>query len=319
MPQLEVRVKEIRREAEDIKSFRLVSLNGDTLPAFSAGSHIDVQLGPSLTRQYSLANAPTERGEYLIAVKNEPQSRGGSRALHECVRAGDILKIGTPRNNFALAKRAARHLFFAGGIGITPLLSMALQLDGSGEPWELHYFSRSIGHTAFHELLSEPRFAEKVRFHYALKPEAVRAYLRKQLWHRAEGSHLYLCGPRPFMDMVDQTAAATWPPEAVHLEYFSADPASLAAPRQSFVVRLARRKIECTIPEGETICEALFDKGVRIESMCGQGVCGTCVTGVLEGIPEHRDVFLTADEKAANDRIMPCVSRARSDVLVLDL
>ncbi|MGE4240624.1 PDR/VanB family oxidoreductase [Ramlibacter sp.] len=318
MSTLSVRVDEIRNEAEDIKSFRLVSASGDPLPSFTAGSHIDVHVEPGLTRQYSLANAPEDGGAYLIAVKKEPLSRGGSRAMHERVRQGDVLQIGAPRNNFALAS-AGRHLFFGGGIGITPLLGMAMHLDSGGVPWELHYFSRSPRHTAFHELLSAPRYAEKVHFHYALEQDAVRGYLRKQLWHRPDGAHLYLCGPRPFMDTVEQTASATWPPEAVHVEYFSADPASLAAPRPTFRVRLARRQIECTIPEDESICTALFDHGVRIESMCGQGVCGTCVTGVLEGIPDHRDVYLSAEQKAANDRIMPCVSRARSEMLVLDL
>lgn len=319
MAYLDVRVKEIKDEAEDIKSFRLVSAGDLPLPSFTAGSHIDVHIADGLVRQYSLANSPAELNEYLIAVKNEPQSRGGSRAMHY-LREGELLRISAPRSNFGLVEGGAnRHLLFAGGIGVTPLLSMAHQLEAKGAQYELHYFTRSIQHTAFHELLSAPAYVGKVRFHYALEPEAVRAYLRKQLWHRTEGSHLYLCGPRPFMDIVEQTAASTWPPEAVHLEYFSADPASLAGPRKSFTVRLARSQIECVVPEDESICAALFDHGVRIETMCAQGVCGTCVTGVLEGRPDHRDVFLSAAEKAAGDRIMPCVSRSQSEVLVLDL
>lgn len=318
MSLLQARVMQVRNEAEDIRSFRLVSATGEPLPPFTAGSHIDVHIGPGIARQYSLANSPLEAGEYLIAVKKEPQSRGGSLAMHARVGAGDVLKISPPRNNFRLEPGASRHLLFGGGIGITPLLSMAHQLDSTGTPYELHYFSRSVRHTAFHAELSDAAHADKVRFHHALEPEAVRELLRRHLAHRPPGAHLYLCGPRPFMDMVEQ-AAATWPREAVHLEYFSADPAALAGARKSFVVRLARRNLECTIGEEESICEALFDQGVRIESMCAQGVCGTCVTGVLEGIPDHRDAFLTAEEKASNARIMPCVSRAKSEVLVLDL
>lgn len=319
MADLNVRVREIKQAAEDIKSFRLVNVDGAALPSFTAGSHVDVHIGTGLVRQYSLANSPTEMGEYLIAVKKEPQSRGGSRAMHEQVQQGGVLRISAPRNNFRLEERATRHLLFAGGIGITPILSMMHHLEAGGAQYELQYFTRSIQHTAFHELLSDPKYAEKVWFHYALEPEAIRAYLRKHLWHRAEGAHLYLCGPRAFMDMVEQVAAPTWPPEAVHLEYFAADPASLAGSRDTFKVRLARTGLECTIPPDQTICEALGAQGVVIETSCEQGVCGTCLTGVLDGVPDHRDVFLTDEEKAAGDRMTPCVSRAKSEILVLDV
>jgi vanillate O-demethylase ferredoxin subunit len=147
----------------------------------------------------------------------------------------------------------------------------------------------------------------------------VRAYLRKLLWHRPEGAHLYLCGPRPFMDLVETTAAPTWAPEAVHLEYFAADPAALGGPREHFVVKLARHGGEFEIPEGRTIIEVLAEHGIIVETSCEQGVCGTCLTGVLEGLPDHRDVFLSDAEKRAGDRMTVCVSRAKSPRLVLDL
>lgn len=315
---MNVVVKEIREEADEIKSFLLASMNGTPLPAYTAGSHIDVHIRNNLVRQYSLAGDPST-GQYLIAVKKEQDSRGGSRAMHEFVRKGDRLKISEPRNNFRLVEGAKRHLLFAGGIGITPLLGMIWELETSGQPWELQYFSRSIRNTAFHDLLSAPKYAGKVSFHYAIERDAVRAYLRKHLWHREEASHLYLCGPRGFMDMVEQTAAITWPPEAVHLEHFAADPAALAGPRTEFKVRLARRQIECVVDRDQSICEALREQGVIIETSCSQGVCGTCVTGVLDGVPDHRDAFLTEAEKVAGDRLMPCVSRAKSEMLVLDI
>jgi vanillate O-demethylase ferredoxin subunit len=232
---------------------------------------------------------------------------------------GDRLVISAPRNNFALSPAATRHLLIAGGIGITPLLSMSRHLAATGAAFDLVYFSRSIAHTAFHDLLSTPDFRGRVAFHYALEPEQVRAYLRKLLWSRPEGGHLYLCGPRPFMDLVEATAAPTWPPEAVHLEYFTADPASLAGPKGSFVVRLARHGGEFEIAEGRSIIEVLAEHGVTVDTSCEQGVCGTCLTGVLEGEPDHRDVFLTDAEKRANDRMTVCVSRARTSRLVLDL
>ena len=319
MSEVAVVVRRIRQEALDIKSFELTAAAGGALPAFSPGSHIDVAVEPGLVRQYSLTNGPLDTSGYFIAVKQEPQSRGGSRAMHERVKEGDRLTISAPRNNFALEPAASHHLLLAGGIGITPLLSMARSLQEFGASFELQYFSRSIPHTAFHDALAAPRYRGKAAFHYALEPEAVRAYLRKLLWHRREGAHLYLCGPRAFMDLVEQTAAPTWPPEAVHLEYFSADPASLAGPRETFRVRLARSGGEYEIPAGQTIVQALAAQGFQIVTSCEQGVCGTCLTGLLEGTPEHRDVFLTDQERQAGDKIMPCVSRAKGDILVLDL
>lgn len=319
MADVEVRVERIREEALEIKSFELVSGDGAALPAITPGSHIDVHMAQGLVRQYSLCNRPDETASYLIAVKKEPQSRGGSRAMHEQIKEGDMLSISMPRNNFALAAGAKQHLLLGGGIGITPLLGMARHLLVANAAFELQYFSRSIKHMAFHDLLSGPEFKGKVAFHYALEPDAVRAYLRKLLWRRPDGAHLYLCGPRPFMDLVEATAAATWPPEAVHLEYFSADPASLAGARDTFKVRLARTGGEYTVSADKTIVQALAEHGITIETSCEQGVCGTCLAGLLEGVPDHRDVFLTDEEKQSGGKVMLCVSRAKSNVLVLDI
>jgi vanillate O-demethylase ferredoxin subunit len=316
---LSVRVIAVRNEAQDVRSFTLVAAGPQSLPPFAAGSHIDVHVETGLVRQYSLCSDPADVATYQIAVKREPTSRGGSQHMHERVREGDVLTISAPRNNFALVPSARHHLLVAGGIGITPLLGMARQLARAGAEFSLIYFSRSIAHTAFHDLLSTPEYRGRVTFHYALEPDQVRAYLRKILWTRPPEGHLYLCGPRPFMDLVESTAAPTWPPDAVHLEYFSADPASLAGPKDSFIVRLARHGGEFEITEGRTIIEVLGENGVTVETSCEQGVCGTCLTGVIEGEPDHRDVFLTDAEKRANDRITVCVSRAKSARLVLDL
>ena len=319
MADLNVRVQCVKQEALDIKSFELAPAAGGSLPAFTPGSHIDVHPAPGIVRQYSLLNGPGDTTAYRIAAKLEPQSRGGSRAMHEAIREGQTLTISAPRNNFHLHEGARHTMLFAGGIGITPLLSMLQHLDARGDSFELQYFSRSVAHTAFHELLSQKKFADKVGFHYALEPEAVRGYLRKHLWHRQDGAHLYICGPRSFMDMVEQTAAITWPPESVHLEYFTADPEALAGPRDEFVVRCARSGGDYQIPADESIVDALRRQGIKIETSCEQGVCGTCLTGVLEGEPDHRDVYLTDEEKQTGDKMMPCVSRAKSSVLVLDV
>lgn len=319
MKELAVTVKRIKDEAAEIRSFELVSADGGMLPPFTPGSHIDVHLADNLVRQYSLCNRPDERQSYLIAVKSEPASRGGSQAMHERVREGDTLDISKPRNNFPLVAGARHHLLVAGGIGVTPLLSMAKQLLAENASFSLQYFTRSIPHTAFHELLSRREFGSRVAFHYALEPDQVRAYLRRLLWTHAEGGHLYLCGPRPFMDLVEATAAPTWPPQCVHLEYFTADPASLAGARASFIVKLARSGGEYEIPPDKSIVQVLAEHGVTVETSCEQGVCGTCLTGLLEGQADHRDVFLTDEEKQVGDKVMPCVSRASSPYLLLDL
>ncbi|WP_342451243.1 PDR/VanB family oxidoreductase [Piscinibacter koreensis] len=309
----------IREEAIDIKSFELVGADEEALPLFTPGSHIDVHVAPGLVRQYSLCNAPSETDCYRIAVKRESDSRGGSSFLHSSLCVGDVIEIGAPRNNFALKPPRGPVLLVGAGIGVTPLLSMALHLQEEGAAYSLHYFTRSIAHTAFHSLLSERRFLGRVDFHYATEPDAVRAYLRRLLWNRPEGAELYLCGPRPFMDLVESTAASTWPPDSVHLEYFSAGTAALAGPRDSFIIRLARTGGEHLVGADQTIAGVLRDAGVAIETSCEQGVCGTCLTGVLSGVPDHRDVFLTDEEQAAGDKIMCCVSRAKTAVLELDI
>jgi vanillate O-demethylase ferredoxin subunit len=318
MVEYKARVRQVKQEALDIKSFELVPVDG-LLPAFPPGSHIDVHLAPGLVRQYSLLNGPDDTSAYRIAVKLEAQSRGGSRAIHEAIHEGQVLTIGAPRNNFRLLEGARHTVLLAGGIGITPLLSMLQYLEARGESFELQYFSRSEAHTAFHDLLTHEKYAGKVGLHYALDPEATGAYLHQHLLQRSDGAHVYICGPRPFMDLAQQTAAATWPAEAVHLEYFSADPQLLAEPGEGFVVRCARSGGMFPIAADESIVDVLRRHNISIETSCEEGVCGTCLTNVLEGEPDHRDIYLTDEEKRAGDQLLPCVSRARSKVLVLDL
>ncbi len=316
---LKARVNRISSETPGIKVFELVSATSTPLPAVSPGAHIDVRIDEDLVRQYSLCNGPEDRDKYLIAVKREPDSRGGSRALHERVSEGDILSIGAPRNHFALAPDAPHHLLLAGGIGITPILAMARHLQADGTSFALQYFTRSVGETAFHGFLSRPELRGKVVFHYALDPHGLRLYLQRLLQERPPGAHLYVCGPRPFMDLVEETAAASWPAEAVHAEYFSADPMAFAGPRAPFEVMLALTGGTYPVPGDKTIVEALAAHGVEIQTACEQGVCGTCITGLLDGVPDHRDAYLSEAERRACDKILPCVSRARGKLLVLDL
>lgn len=316
---LQVQVHRIVQETPDVRVFELVPLAGASLPPGSPGAHIDVHLPGGLVRQYSLCNGPEHTQGYVIGVKREAASRGGSAALHETIAEGQVLTVGAPRNNFALRDTAQHTVLVAGGIGITPLLSMARHLRQRGASFELHYFTRSIAHTPFHAELSRPAWLGRVAFHCAMDADAVRAKLRHILWQRQANAHLYLCGPRPFMDTVQEVASASWPPDAVHLEYFVADAAALAAPAGGFTVRLARTGGDYLVSAEQTIVQALAQYGIHLDTSCEQGVCGTCLTGVLGGEPDHRDCFLSDDEKRCGDKLLPCVSRARGDVLVLDL
>jgi vanillate O-demethylase ferredoxin subunit len=306
-------------EAEGICSFELVGTDGAPLPAFSAGSHVDVQLPGGLTRQYSLCNDPTETHRYLIAVLRDPASRGGSLAMHDAVQQGDLLTISTPKNHFALAHEAGSHLLLAGGIGITPLLCMAERLANVGAAFEMHYCTRSRPRTAFAERIAASAFASRVQLHHDDGPAGQRLDIAALLAERPAGRHLYVCGPKGFMDAVLGAARAQgWPESQLHYEFFAAEVAPVAGDA-SFEVQLASSGRIVVVPSDRSIVQALAEAGVTVATSCEQGVCGTCLTRVIEGVPEHRDLYLTPEEQAAGDQFLPCCSRSRSARLVLDL
>jgi vanillate O-demethylase ferredoxin subunit len=312
-----VRVTRKAVEATDICSFELVDAGGDVLPPFSAGAHIDVHIAPGLVRQYSLCNDPTERHRYVIGVLRDPRTRGGSKALHDTVGEGDLIRIGAPRNLFPLQPRTGRSLLLAGGIGVTPLLSMAAQLAGDGEDFELHYLTRSRERTAFRERIAGSPFAQQVHFHFDLESAARRARLQALLAAPDVRTQVYACGPAGFLEFVLQTARkAGWPEAQLHVERFSA---AVGAADGAFDVVVASTGQRCHVPAGQTVIEALAGQGVHIPTSCEQGVCGTCLTRVLEGEIDHRDQFLTDAERAAGDCFLPCCSRAGGALLVLDL
>ncbi|NTY90348.1 PDR/VanB family oxidoreductase [Pseudomonas putida] len=316
---LQVNVSRKANEAEGICSFELSPVNGETLPPFEAGAHIDVHVPGGLIRQYSLCNDPRERNRYLISVLKEPSSRGGSEAMHLVVVQGDKLTISAPRNLFKLDQSAARHLLFAGGIGITPILAMAYELNHQGADFELHYCFRSSERAAFVKALADTPFADRVVLHDDSGPQEQKLNAAALLDTVDEGRHLYVCGPAGFMNHVLETgAAAGWQQERMHREFFAGQIIDQDS-NFSFEVVLARSGKTFEVPADRTVFEVLDEAGVEIETSCEQGVCGTCVTRVLEGIPDHRDQFMTADEHARNDCFTPCCSRAKSPRLVLDL
>lgn len=315
--QLTVRVVRRQVEAEGICSFELADPAGAPLPPFSAGSHIDVHIPGGLTRQYSLCNPPSEQHRYVIAVLNDAQSRGGSRAMHEVVQEGSTLQISTPRNHFPLEREARRHLLLAGGIGVTPMLCMAECLANEGLPFAMHYCARSRRCAAFIERLARAPYAGQVTCHFDDEDPAQRLDIQALLAAAGADVHLYVCGPKGFMDAVLETARRLgWAEDRLHYEFFAA---SVDTTGGAFEVKLASSGKTVAVPAGQTVAEALADAGVEVPVSCGQGICGTCLVRVLEGEPDHRDLYLSPEEQARNDQFTPCCSRARSPTLVLDL
>ncbi len=312
---LRVRVARKWACAEGIAAFQLESIGGQ-LPTFQAGAHIDVHLPNGLVRQYSVTNGPGELEWYRIGVKREPESRGGSETLHDQVHEGDVLAISEPRNNFPLRRDAVRTVLVAGGIGITPLLAMAQALHHDRLSYELHTFAQSEAHLAFPEVLD--RLGDGVTRHLGLAPTATTSTIEHLLADYDSASHVYVCGPSPMLEATRRIAAdAGWPEDAVHFEYF-ANPTEIDD-SSTFEVSLARSALTLQVPGGQTILEVLRANGVAVPSSCEQGACGTCSVGVIEGTPDHQDVFLSDGEKQRGDRVMVCVSRARSARLVLDV
>ncbi len=319
---LRVRVARVAREAEDILSYELVAAEGGDLPAFEAGAHLEVLVpGPGdFLRSYSLCNDPEETHRYVITVARDARGRGGSSAMHERVREGAVLEIRAPRNNFPLLF-ARSYVLVAGGIGITPLLSMARRLSRTGADYTLYYCAREPGRAAYRELLSQAPFAGRVRFSFDGGDPAQGLDVKALLATRQPGARLYCCGPTGLMQAVrDAATQHRWPWEKVHFESFTAEGTRAATGReeQDFEVAIRSTGQVLQVPAGQSVLNVLRRNGVRVPSDCEAGTCGTCVTRVCDGQPDHRDTFFQT-EPAGDQRMLICVSRARSKRLVLDL
>jgi ferredoxin-NADP reductase len=312
-----VRVCEVTDEAAGVRSLRLVAVDGSPLAPYEAGAHVDV-VGPTgVLRQYSLCSPPHDPASLLIAVKREPGSRGGSAALH-AVGVGDTLEIGAPRNLLALADDADRHLLVAGGIGITPLLSMAYELHRRGADFALHYFARAREEAAFADLLEHrAEFRDRVHLHFGVPRGDQPAVLRAHAAGLTAASRVYTCGPDGFMDQVTATLAPIVGADHVHVEHFVATEVDTSGD-QPFVVELDTGE-EFEVPADRSILSVLDENGIEVFKSCEEGVCGSCVSGVLEGVPDHRDSCLSAADRAADDQMALCVSRARTARLKIEL
>lgn len=318
MSTIDVRVNAKVCEADGICSYELVRTDGQMLPVFAAGAHIDVHLGEGLVRQYSLCNAPGETQRYQIGVLRDAGSRGGSLAMHDQVAAGSLLTISEPKNHFPLVE-ATRTLLVAGGIGVTPLLAMAETLAARGAQFAMHYCARSPERAAFRGRIADSAFAGNVHFHFDSGAPSQKLDLASLLAAAAPDTHLYVCGPAGFIaHVLDSARAHGWPPAQLHAEYFAAAAVDTTGDLP-FEVKIASSGQVVTVAAGRTVIEALAEQGVTIPYSCAEGVCGTCLTRVIEGVPDHRDLYLTDEEHDANDQFTPCCSRAKTPLLVLDL
>ncbi|MFN0161617.1 MAG: PDR/VanB family oxidoreductase [Burkholderiales bacterium] len=307
--------------ASGIVEFELRVPGGGPLPVFQPGSHLTVETPSGVRRKYSIVNPPSDAERYCIAVKREAAGRGGSRSMHDDLAVGAALKAEAPDNAFALVSGARRHVFIAGGIGITPILCMVRSLiadaDAAGEapvPFKLYYLTRDAAVTAYRDEIAA--LAERAVIHHDGGDPAAGLDLWPVLEKPAAGTHVYCCGPRPLMDAV-RDMAGHWSSAAIHFESFGAGDASLFEPDQAFEVLLARAQVRVGVTPGQTILEALGAHGAQVRRSCEAGSCGSCRTTYLSGDVEHRDLVLAEDEKAT--QMMVCVSRARGGELVLDL
>ncbi|WP_409304246.1 PDR/VanB family oxidoreductase [Peribacillus sp. SCS-155] len=312
---LSVFVKSIHQETKTVKRFILAPADGEVLPAFSAGSHITTYLkglnGP-IQRQYSLINHSETRDEYHIAVQLHPSSTGGSECWHKTMRAGDLLNISYPNNHFPLSFAAKRHVFYAAGIGITPILSMMAELKGNKTPFELHYAAKSKDDCAFYEYLRK-QYPGHCTFYFS-REEGSRRLDAALLLQHPIGTHVYFCGPGSFISTFTETAKGYgYPNGSIHYERFSAPRPFNPKP---FEVRLTDGNT-INVTAEQTLLEALQKAGIKAPYSCRVGRCGTCELKVLEGKIIHYDSFLTEEQKSSQNCILTCVSRAESERLTI--
>ena len=307
--------------AEGIAHFDLRAADGGPLPAFTAGAHVDLCLPGDLVRQYSLCGDPARTDRYELGVLLEPDGRGGSRAAHEHLGPGSVVRVGAPRNLFGLVP--GRHaLLIAGGIGITPILAMAEALNRADRSFELHYCARSAARMAFRERIESAAWAGRAQCYLDDAP-AARFDAQTLIPAPEAGIHAYVCGPAGFLDHVLGTLRAKgWDEAHIHFERFSAAPAEAEATgeadaAEAFEIQLGVDGPVVPVGAGQSAAQALIAAGVPVPLSCEQGICGTCAMRVLEGTPDHQDMYFTDDEHAANDRFTPCCSRARSRRLVV--
>lgn len=305
-------VDAIVQRTADIRSFVLVHPDGRPLPEFTAGAHLDVVVqlpaGAAERRSYSLVNLPDSRDHYEIAVLHQRSGRGGSAWMHDSVKVGDQLEVQGPRNAFALAEDADHHVLIAGGIGITPILCMARVLSQRGASAELHYFGREASALAFREDCKNLRGVSLHEFCSA-NTESVAEKIRDLTRDPQPGKHVYVCGPSGMIQTCLEAAAShSWPASAVHFERFGA---ASAVGDAAFSVELIMSGERFDVAAGQSLLDALLERGIDAPHDCRAGICGTCLVPVASGDVEHRDSFLSEQDRQDGGLMCACVSRAR--------
>ncbi len=317
-PMHELRVERSHDATSRIRVFELTSLDGAPLPPFTAGAHIDVELGNGEERSYSLLNDQGETHRWVIAVLRELDGRGGSAWMHDVLRQGDVLRATAPTNDFRLSEAGEHHTLIAGGIGITPMLSMAARLQELGRDYHVHYCSRARGETAFVDEI-EARHGDRATFYFDDGDPTLGLSVADLLRVRPPSAHAYVCGPAGLI-RATREAGSDWPSGTVHYELFKGTGADVAtgAADQPFEIILQRKGRRLTVPADRSILDVLKSEGFRIRSLCNEGVCGTCRVGLISGEVDHRDDCLDEDEH--DEALQVCVSRAKpGQTLVLDL
>ena len=322
MKTLLARLHSVEWLASGVLGFDFRPVGAHEWPAAPAGSHIDVHLPDGLVRSYSLVNAPGERHRYAIAVNRDESGRGGSRYMHDHLRVGQELSISEPRDSFPLTEAASHSVFIAGGIGITPLWNMVQRLSQIGAPWTLHYSARSPEGAAFAQPLAvlASKAGGRVHMNYDGGMSCKRLDLAAIVASAPADAHVYCCGPIRMLEAFE-AACVDRDPALVHREYFAAPamPQPAGASDQEFTVTLTRTGKTIPVGAGTSILDAVLKAGVDVSYSCMSGICGACVTNVLGGVPDHRDLVLSDAEKDAGETMMICCSRARSAELTLDL
>ncbi|TCM66610.1 vanillate O-demethylase ferredoxin subunit [Acinetobacter calcoaceticus] len=312
-----VKVSQRTNAGQNISIIELESTQNEPLPTFAAGAHIELHLPNAMIRQYSLCQDPEQNQRYRLAVLRDQKSRGGSQYVYDHLNLGSQLHISAPKNLFPLNLQAEHTVLIGGGIGITPLISMAYQLHHAQQSFELHYCGQHSDQAALMDELKQCAFAAQVMFHFKDQGANHRNYFKEKIKQFSKRSHLYTCGPNGFMDWIFELAKShQFPSDQLHREVFQHD---VDITGHSFQVIAKQSNKTIQVAADQSILDALASHGIYVEKSCEQGVCGTCMCDVLEGLPEHRDVYLTDEEKQSNEQILVCCSRAHSECLVLDI
>jgi len=320
-PLQRVQVHDISRAARDALFVELRPAQPDQeLETFEAGAHVDLHLDERLVRQYSLVSRGDDTARYLVCVRHDPNGRGGSATVHERLSVGDVVDVSLPRNTFPLGRSDSSAILLAGGVGITPFVTMAEQLHRRGTPFELHAWSRDADTLPLLGMLTTSAWRDHVTLHHSDEGDSFRTSWPRSLETVDDGGAVYACGPEGFISLArDRALAAGWRADQVRSESFNPPAETPRDGDQSFTVvaRSTGERIE--VGADESLAEALERRGYETYRSCGQGHCGSCLTAVLAGVPDHRDDFQTDADHAAGTHINTCCSRSFSSVLELDV